>query len=163
MKLFTRKPRFNLSIDSKVEQEGVSFQITVNKSPVNLPIRWTVSELKMLNNLEQLQLIEELFMDEKLMSKPNAHYLLSFDDVYALAPEERKLLHLPKNITPISLELENESFVGSKNFKFVPIIHSDTHPNLHIIGNRTGPFIQLPSDEFILIPKEHYQFLQFID
>mgnify|MGYP001224209967 CR=1 FL=1 len=59
MKLFTRKPRFNLSIDSKVEQEGVSFQITVNKSPVNLPIRWTVSELKMLNNLEQLQLIDE--------------------------------------------------------------------------------------------------------
>ncbi|WP_428912059.1 DEAD/DEAH box helicase [Niallia sp. Krafla_26] len=163
MAFFKRKSEFTLEINRTLQSDGILLSIFLNKELVSLPVRLTISELKKINNIDLLQLVEDLFLDNKIIQVEVGKYLLSYEEVYKITPEERELLNLPPNITYTNVELDNDSFVGSRTFKFIPKIHSDKYVNLHRIGQRKGPFIELPSKEIIMLDESHYQFLKDVE
>lgn len=164
MRLFRRKRNtFNVNIDTICDSTGIKIFIKAKDKRVDLPIRFTISELKQLNNLDELQLIDDLYAEEKLEKQAQGEYLISYDNVYQLEPDERKLLNIPSHTTPVSIELDNEGFVASSIFKFIPKIHSEEYSNLHKIGTRKGAIIELPSKQALLLEKPFYHFLESLE
>lgn len=163
MDIFRRKVKFSLVIDRKVESNGIQLSIKQAGNLINLPVRLTVSEVKRLENLDQLQLVEDLYTDNKITQMTVGTYLLAYDEVYNLSPEERAMLHLPKEFTKLKVELDNQSFVGSKDFKFIPKVHSEKYANLHLAAVRKGAIIVLSTNEYFLMDREHYLFLESVE
>lgn len=163
MAIFKRKVDTQLSIDTIAASNGVIISIKKQDEPISLPVRLTILELKNLTNLDRLQLAEDFWMDDKLTQLDTGSYLLSYEDVYGLEPSEREILDLPKTTTPVNMELDNESFVGAKNFRFVPVFHTEMYPNLHKIGKRKGAIIELPTKENLLLEKDYYCLLENLD
>src|SRR5699024_6346285 len=112
--------------------------IEKNNEVVDLPIKLTITEMLQLDNLDEIQLIEELDEEEKLTLHDSGKYMLSYQDIYALNEEERGILNLPENMTPITIELDNKSFIGDEQFQFVTKMHSEEIGNLHLVGKRKG-------------------------
>ncbi|CQR46608.1 RNA polymerase-associated protein RapA [Paraliobacillus sp. PM-2] len=161
MALFKRNT-VNIILNKNIESKGVIFSIQQDEKPLSLPIRLTVSEMKGLTNLDQLQLVEDLWLDEKIQEVEKYSYFLSYEMLYKLESEERAILTLPEQTTAVDIKIENESFVGSKNFKFIPRIHTEGYPNLHRVGTRKGAIFELPTKENILIEPEYYSLLENI-
>jgi len=163
VRLFRRKgERFTVEVETMYQDDGIYFTLIKNDVPVEFPLGLTISELKQLNNLDELQLIEDLYADEKMSKLAIGQYVITYDDIYELDPVERKLLRIPTEI-PVSIELDNEGFVAAKTFAFIPKIHSDKYKNLHKIGTRNGAIIQLPTSESLLIEKSAYEVLHTIE
>lgn len=163
MALFKKKTNFSLNIERQLKANGIVITISINGNPTVLPVRLTVSELKKVSNIDLLQLIEDLYIEEKLTLTDIGQYLLPYEVIYGLTPEERELLELPGNSVSVHIELANEGFVGAPTFKFVPKIHSESYVNLHKIGKRKGPFIELPSNEIIFMENSYYNFLEEVE
>ena len=78
MAFFKRKSEFNLEINRTLQSDGILLSILLNKEPINLPVRLTISELKKINNIDLLQLVEDLFIDNKIIHVEVGKYLLSY-------------------------------------------------------------------------------------
>jgi SNF2 family DNA or RNA helicase len=165
MKLFDslRRKKLNILIDNEFTSEGVEISIYKKGELVDIPISFTISELKQLDKFAELQLLEELVANEALFSMKLGKYLLSYDQVYTMDPEERRLLGLPAEPTPVKIKLDNEKFVGTSGFKFITEVSSDEYKNLHIIGERKGAVIELSSSKEILLEEDYFRFLELID
>ncbi len=83
--------------------------------------------------------------------------------IYELDSNERTLLSLPTEPTPLSITLDNDSFVGSKQFKLNPKYKTEDIPNLHQVGTRKGAVLQLPNTSLLLLSQEHYHLLELVD
>lgn len=138
--------------------KGIHVQFLKGNEEQSLPIRLTPQEYRLVDSLDLLQLIDELWYDEFLIEQEEK-YIIPYETIYNLSDDERKLLGLPQNQTFLKMELDNESFVGSPKFKLVPKYHCSGYQNLQRIANRTGALIQLPNKEMILIDREQYEFL----
>ncbi|MYL35844.1 hypothetical protein GLW05_19925 [Pontibacillus yanchengensis] len=158
---FTKADSVKVHIDTL--PHGVHINVTKNQTLLSLPIKLTIKELKQLDNLDQLQLLEDLWYDGKLEEFEEDTYTFSHDLIYELESNERALLGFPKEETPLSISLDNDSFVGSPKFKLKPKYKAEDIPNLHQVGTRLGAFIQLPNKKLILLNKEHYHFLELVD
>lgn len=163
MRLFKGKRKsFTIEIQMNYQEDGVYVTLLKDTESVGLPLRLTISELKQLDNLDELQLVEDLYADEKIIEVAVDQYKISYNSIYDIENEERKLLGIPIE-TPVSIELDNEGFVGGKTFSFIPKIHSERFKNIHKIGTRHGAIIQLPTDEIMLLEKKAYHLLQKIE
>lgn len=163
MALFRRKTKSNIRIEIDNQSDGIHISIKHNNKLQPLPIRLTLSELKKIKNLDQLQLIEDLFMDGKMKPIHDGKYMVTYAEIYNMTTEEKAMLGLPEETTKVDIELDNESFVGSMTFNFIPKIHSSKYANLHQIGDRKGAIIELPTKETIMLEEEYYHFLEEVD
>jgi len=162
MALFRRKIE-PVIVSSEYTTDGILLTIERDQEPVDLPINLTVSEIKSLTNLSQLQLLEDLYFDQFLSKEATGQYTLPYKEIYRLTDDEREFIDLPKDVTPLSIKLTNKSFVGSKDFKLVAELRSTDYVNLHKIGERIGPIIQLPNKDTLLIDETTYEFLHELD
>lgn len=163
MKFFRVKKQIDVTINNEFTSNGIEISILKNGSTINIPFNFSIGELKQLDILDELQIIEDLYAAGQLEVGETGKYILSYEQIYKFETEERELLQLPIETTPISVKLENEQFVGGRDFNFIPVISSKDIKNLHLIGERKGAVIKLPSNEVILLEKEFHQFLELVD
>lgn len=163
MRFFRRRSTFTLKVENEFKSSGVTVLIKVQGKPVDLPIEFTLSDLKQIDNFDQIQLIDDLVIDEKASRVDIGKYLIPYDEIYDLNEEERYLLNVPEATTPVSIQLDNEGFIGGTSFEFTPKIHTEKYANLHRAGVRKGAIIKLPTGENILLEKEDYELLDSID
>jgi len=163
LSLFKKKIEPALIINKEYQSNGVGLTIQQKGEFTDLPVRLTLSEAKSISNFDQLQLVEDLFLDDVLHRLGQGKYLLSYDSFYALSEEECDLLNLPSQAEPVDIHLDIEGFASSPNFKFVPNIDSENYPNLHKIGERIGAIINLPSNDNVLLEQGIYHFLDDLE
>src|SRR5690625_4386241 len=124
MRLFGRRSIFSVTVESEFESIGVIVFIKKQGNPTDLPITFTLSDLKQIDNFDQIQLIEDLVLDQKANRLDHGRYMIPYDEIYDLDSEERYLLNVPETTTAVKIELDNKGFIGGINFEFTPKIHS---------------------------------------
>lgn len=164
VRLFRRRTRPKVNIEKKYKDRGIKFTIYKDDQEVSIPIKFTINELRQLDNLDKIQLLDDLEADQVLVPiEDSTSYILTYDHLYELSEDERKILDLPYETMKIEVYLENDSYVGASNFKFTPKISSEKYPRLEIIGKRKGAVIELPSKEVILMEQPYYHFFKLLD
>lgn len=162
MGLFRRKKKSLIEVLTEYQEDGMSISLEKSGQRLEIPLSLSVTELRQLKNLDELQLIEDLYADEAIYKTADDAYQLSYNQLYQLDEVERRLLKIPKE-TPVSMELDNESFIGADDFKFIAKIHTEKYKNIHRMGKRTGAIITLPTNEQFLLEEPVYELLSKID
>ncbi|WP_227938276.1 DEAD/DEAH box helicase [Alkalihalobacillus deserti] len=161
--LFKRKTRKEVSITTVTTPtpEGLKVLVKKGEELLSIPFQLSATEYRAASS-QLLQLLEELWYDE-LLKEQGHSYILPFELIYELAPEEKQLLDLPPEPALLNMELDNKSFVGSKQFSFTPKYSYQDFWQLEKVGKRNGPIIQLPTKQRILIDRDQYHLLTLID
>jgi len=163
MRVFKKQKKLDVLIDRVFDSWGVKLSLKKHGNLVDVPIKFTISELKQLDNLDELQILEDLFADGIMCKINTGEYIISYDNVYELDQEQCDLLGVPSKTTPVSIELDNQGYVSGKEFKFIPKISSDKYKNLHKIGKRKGAIIELPTQGVLLLDRTYYHFLEMLE
>jgi SNF2 family DNA or RNA helicase len=156
---FLRKENKNdippqVTIEPKKVSAGIEYKLKRENVSVTLPLKLSVLELKMQQNIDLLEILEELWLDEAL-EESNHGYLLPYSVFKELPLEVKGVLGIPEPAI-FELKLGHEGAVGLPNFKFVLEKGCGQWKHLEKSAPRVGPWITLHDGTELLMAEEPY-------
>ncbi|WP_175615432.1 DEAD/DEAH box helicase [Piscibacillus halophilus] len=162
MGIFTRR-RTSVEIKLTLDKSYIRFNLLKNGELVHLPIELTATDIKSVDNLETLLLMEDLFFNQRLIELEDKSYALNYEDLYDIEPGERALLNIPSSITPLTFKLDNKGIVGHPNFELDLSYRTEQFPKLNLIGNRYQNIIKVSNSEILLIPENDMKLINAVE
>lgn len=156
------KKEVTIKIQLTPQEKALKVQVLKGAEEEELPIRLSPTDYKFVDDLDLLQLIDDLWYEELVYTEDNK-YFISYSTIYKLGEVDRGILNLPPKESSLKIELDNQSFVGSPDFKLITKYHYGEFKNLQRFIKRNGPFIELPNKETILLSQDQFEFLEEID
>ncbi|SFC95236.1 DEAD/DEAH box helicase [Bacillus sp. UNCCL81] len=144
-------------IESKTEQ-GIVYQLLNQKTndSLSFPLQLSISELKLQDQLDTLEALEQLWYEEALIDN-EGKYLLQAEFIFQLDEEYLKQLKIPSP-TSFQLKLGHEGIIGTSKFKFILEKHLNNWNHIERTGKQIGPWVKLADGTEYLMSSEQFEF-----